>query len=210
MKINIRLIALLIAFIALPTLVQAADKSATADVSERAILLKTLNRGATVTSNNQEYQILPDVRAAESLSQEQPQQTLTRHGGSKLIETKGAFVVFTAAPQSAANVKAAPQSAASIKSVNGATSYPTVLNPRTGGIGILPGTLTVKLKNMDSAVAVATDHGLEVVRVFAHLQTAFYRVKPGQDVAAAAASLTADPRVASAEVEVIEHVAVPH
>ena len=195
---NIRLITLLIAFVALPTLAQAAEKSATADVSERATLLKTLNRGATVTSNNQQYQILPDVRAAESLSQEQPQQTLTRHGGSKLIETKGAFVVFTAAPQSIA----------SVKSVNGATSYPTVINPRTRRIGILPGTLSVKLKNMDSAAAVATDHGLEVVRIFAHLQAAFYRVKPGQDVVAAAVSLTADPRVVSAEVEVIEHMAV--
>ena len=195
---NLRLIALLIAFLALPALVQAADKSATTDVSERATLLKTLSRGATVTSNKQKYQILPDVRAAESLPQEQPQQTLTRHGGSKLIETKGAFVVFTAAPQSAA----------SIRSVNDATSYPTVLNQRTGRIGILPGTLSVKLKNMDSAAAVATDHGLEVVRVFAHLQVAFYRVKPDQDVVAAAASLTADPRVENAEVEVIEHMAV--
>ena len=90
---NHRLIAILIVFLVLPTLGQAADKSATADVSERATLLKTLSRGVTVTSNKQKYQILPEVRAAESLSQEQPQQTLTRHGGSKLIETKGAFVV---------------------------------------------------------------------------------------------------------------------
>lgn len=195
---NLRLIALLIAFIALPTRVQAADRPATAAVAERAALLQTLNRGATVNSNNQQYQILPGVRAVESLSQEQPQQTLTRMGGSKLIETKGSFVVFTVAQKSTT----------SVRSVNGTTSYPTALNSRTGRIGILPGTLSVKLKNMDNAATVSADHGLEVVRVFVHLQTAFYRVKPGQDVVAAAASLTADPRVASAEVEVIEHIAV--
>jgi len=197
---NLRVIAFLMAFVALPSLARPVDSAANAPLAERATLLKTLNRGSSITSNNQQYQILPGVRAAESLAREQPQQTLTRVGGGKLIETKGSFVVFTAAQQSVA----------SVTSINGATSYPTVLNTRTNGIGILPGTLSVKLKNMTSAAAVATDHGLEVVRIFAHLQTAFYRVKSGQDVVAAAAALTADPRVASAEVEVIEHIAVPY
>ena len=196
---NIRIIALLIGFAALPTPVQAADRAARPADTKRAAVLQKLGRGASLTSNGQEYQLLPGVRAAKSQSKEPPQQTLTRMGGGKLIETKGSFVVFTAAQQSAA----------SVTSVNG-TSYPTAVNSRTGGIGILPGTLSGKLKNIDSAAAVATDHGLEVVRIFAHLQTAFYRVKTGQDVVAAAASLAADARVASAEVEVIEHIDVPH
>ena len=196
---NIRIIALLIAFIALPTLAQAADKAAaTAAATERATLLQTAVRGSNITSNSQEYQILHGVRAAERRSKEQPQQTITRMGGGKLVETKGSFVVFSA-PE---------QSQASVTSVNG-TSYPTAVNASTGGIGIVPGTLNVRLKNMGNAAAVATEHGLEVVRIFAHLQTAFYRVKPGQDVVAAAAALAADARVESAEVEVIEHMSVP-
>lgn len=198
---NIRVVALLIAMVALPTLTQAADKkgAATAAVEERAALLQTVGRGSNITSNNQQYQILTGVRAAESRSHEEPQQTLTRMGGGKLIETKGTFVVFTAAQQSAA----------SVISVDG-TSYPTAFNPATGGIGIVPGTLNVKLKNMGSAAAIAADHGLEVVRVFAHLQTAFFRVKTGKDVVAAAASLSTDARIVSAEVEVIEHMNVPN
>lgn len=68
----------------------------------------------------------------------------------------------------------------------------------------------MKLKNMANAAAVASDHGLELVREFAHLQAVFYRVKPGQDVVAAAASLAADARVSSAEVEVIENMDVPY
>jgi hypothetical protein len=201
---NIRYIALLIALIALPTLAQTVDKypsgkNITTQATERAALLQTLNRGSSVISNSQEYQILPGVRAAEIIAHEQPQQALSRMGGGKLIETKGSFVIFFAAEQSQA----------SVTSVNG-TSYPTALNPRTGGIGIVPGTLSVKLRNTASASAIASDHGLDVVRVFAHLQTAFYRVKPGQDVVAVAAALTADARVASVEVEVVEHMNVPH
>ena len=197
---NIRMIALLIGFAALPTLAQAADRAATsAAVTERAAVLQTVERGASLSSNNQQYQILTGVRAVKSLAKEQPQQTLTRMGGGKLIETKGAFVVFTAAQQSAA----------SVTSVNG-TAYPAVVNSRTGGIGIMPGTLNVKLKDSANAATVASAHGLEMVRVFSHLQTAFYQVKTGQDVLAAAAALSADVRVESAEVEVIEHMNVPH
>ncbi len=202
-KMKIRIILFLIALVVMPNLSQASDKitvnkkPATA-ASERAALMQTLNRGATVTSNNQAYQILPGVRAVVSLSDEQPQQTLTRMGGGKLIETKGSFVVFSA-PE---------HSQASVTSVNG-TSYPTAFNPYTGGIGILPGTLNVKLKNSENVTAVAADHGLEVVRVFTHLKTVFFRVQPGQDIVAVATSLASDPRVEGAEVEVIEHMNVP-
>jgi hypothetical protein len=197
---KIRASAFLIAFIALTTLAQAAEKTAaTASVmSERATLLQAAGSGAAITSNSQQYQILSGVRAAEIQTNEQPQQALTRMGGGKLIETKGSFVVFSA-----------QQSPASVTSVNG-ISYPTAYNSRTGGIGIVPGTLNVRLKNMRNAKAVARDHGLDVVRVFAHLQTAFYRVKPGQDVVAVAAALAADARVANAEIEVIEHINVPN
>ena len=193
---NIRLSALLIASLALPTLAQAAANSAAA---QRTALLQAQVRGAAVSSNNEQYQVLPGVRASQSQSKEKPQQTLARVGGSAVVETKGNFVVYTAAPQGA-----------NVVQVGSATTYPTVLNSRTGGVGILPGTVRVKLKSMANAAAVGADHGLELVREFAHLQAAFYRVKPGQDVVAAAATLTADSRVASAEVEVIEHMNVPH
>jgi len=202
---NIRNIVLLIVLVALPALTQAADintagkKVAAAADTERAALLQAQSRGSTVISNHQEYQILPGVRAVESLLNEQPQQTLTRMGGDKLIETKGPFVVFSTPVQSQS----------SVTTVN-VTSYTTVFNPRTGGVGIVPGTLNVKLKNSENAAAIASDHGLEVVRVFAHLQTAFYRVKPGQDVVAAVVSLASDSRVDSAELEVIEHMNVPN
>lgn len=197
---NFRLIALLIALVALSVPAQAADKAATAAVAERAALMQTLKRGQALTSNHQQYQVLPGVRAVASLAQESPQQTLTRVGGAQLIETKGVFVVFTTAQQSAPGIAL----------VNGATFYPTVFNPRTQGVGILPGTINVKLKNMANAAAVASGHGLEMVREFAHLQTVFYRVQPGQDVVAAAGALSADSRVTSAEAEVIENMAVPH
>ena len=197
-----RILVLLIACVALPTLAQAADPAETTALNaNRAALLQKLGPvGSTITSNNQQYQVLPGVRATISLPNEQPEQALTRMGGNKLIETKGSLVVFSTAQQSVP----------SLTSVNGETSYPTALNPRTGEIGFMPGTLKVRLKDMANAAAVAADHQLDVVYVFAHLQVAFFRVRPGQDVVTAATDLSADPRVASAEVEVVEHLNVPN
>lgn len=197
---NLRIFALLMALVLLTSMANAGDKAAgVAANAERAQLLQTVARGASISSNNQQYQMLSGVRAAQSNPAEKQQHTLSRMGGGKLIETKGSFVIFSA-PQ---------QSQASVAQLNG-TSYPTALNTRTGGIGIVPGTLTVKLKNSAGAPAIANDHGLEVVRVFTHLKTAIFRVKSGQDVVAVATALAADARIESAEVEVIEHLNVPH
>ena len=198
---NIREIFLLMVFITIQTMAQAADTNRqTPAAKEREIFLQSHARGAGISSNSVDYQILPGVRAAHKLEHEQPEQTSLRMSGTKLIETKGSIVVF----------EAAHQSQSSVTLVNGASSYPTVINVGTGGIGVVPGTIRVKLKNSSSGNAIATDHGLEVVRIFAHLNTAFYQVKSGQDLVAVTTSLSSDTRVESAEVEVIEHVLVPH
>lgn len=197
---NKSIVTLIVAYTFLPAMSQAADRSAIANaaVAERTAILETAGRGSNITSNKELYQILSGVRAAVIKPGEKPQQALTRMGGGKLVETKGSYIVFSG-----------QQSAATVTSVNG-TSYPTAYNPRTGGVGIVPGNLNVKLNNSGNAAAIAADYGLEVVRVFAHLKTAFFKVKPGQDVVAVAAALTADTRVLSAEIEVIEHLNVPN
>lgn len=203
---KIREVVLLVAILPVSALAQAMDKSAIvndraamAAAAERSAALQAAGKGAVLTSNGQDYQVLPGARAVENRAQNM-QLTLTQVGGTKVIETKGNFVVYSSTHKPLASVDV----------VGGMPTYPAVLNSNTGAVGILPGTLNVKLKNMADAVAVANTHNLELTRQFAHLQTAFYRVKPGQDVVSVAAALAADARVASAEAEVIEYFKVPH
>jgi len=194
-------VALLMGLVALPCLTQASDEApASADIARNNIL-NTVNRGTTFTSKNQQYQILQGVVAAKGLSNELPQQTLARLGSSgQIIETKGSYVVY----------KSSQQTALAVSNTITSTTFPTVVNKQTGVTGILPGTITVKLKNTSNSINIAKAHGLTLVKEFAHLQTAFFSVKAGQDVVAAAATLNADSSVISAEVEVIEHVRVPN
>lgn len=203
-----QLSVLLIASLSLPALAQSADRSAIiADraavataADQRTATLQALGRGATLTSNEQQFQVLPGARAVQSQLQETQQQAVARVGGGQAIESKGNFVVYSSAQRGAA----------SVTKVNGVTTYPTVLNARTGGIGILPGTIRVKLKDATSADAIASDNGLILAGQLAHLQMAIYRAKPGQDVVTAATALAADARVVSAEVEVLEHMNAPN
>jgi hypothetical protein len=50
---------------------------------------------------------------------------------------------------------------------------------------------------------------LEKQKAYPHLQTVFYKAKPGIDLADVSAALQADPRIESAYPEIIEHVRVP-
>jgi hypothetical protein len=196
------LLAIALAFLTLPALAQTPRGVTPTQAANRAAIVQALSRGPDFTSQDQQYQLLPTARAAQRQPDEtSAQQTVQRHGASAadFIETKGEFVVFRAAAQAGARLAAS----------HGSTLYPTALNARTGGIGILPGTLIVLPKNMNTVQAIANDHGLELVRAYAHLKTAFYRVKPGQDLLAAATALAADARVELAEPEVIEIMRVP-
>jgi hypothetical protein len=62
---------------------------------------------------------------------------------------------------------------------------------------------------MADADAIATSHGLQKSKAYPQLQTVFYEVKPGADIADASAALQADARVELAYPEIIEHVRVP-
>jgi hypothetical protein len=87
--------------------------------------------------------------------------------------------------------------------------YPTVVNARTGTLGVLTGMLVVKPKSMADVDVIASVHGLEKVKAYPQLQTVFYRAKAGTDIADASAALQADARIEIAYPEVIEHVRVP-
>lgn len=196
----IHLPALLLALLALPVLAQPPRAPEGLSPASRAVLLKALSRGPAFTSNHQSYQLLPEAQAATRHPGDTSAQiTVQRLGSGTVIETKGHFVVF----------RAATTGSGRLEQVDSVTVYPTAINTSNGNIGILPGTLVVRLKNTATAAAIATDHGLELVRSFPAINSAYYLVKPGQNLLAVASALSNDARVQQAEIEVLEHVRVP-
>ncbi len=195
---NVRIVALTLLLVAPATLAQGYGTTAKA---ERAAILETLQRGKEIAVREERYQQLPEVRAVELGSSAQtPQEALSlaQAGSAEVIETKGRLVLY----------RAGGINPAVVQRVGATTVYPTVVNSRTGTLGVLTGTLVVKPKSMADADAIAAGHGLQKTKAYPRLQTVFYRVKPNVDIADVSAALQADPRVESAYPEIIEHVRV--
>jgi len=190
---NIRFAALGLAFAASLAFAQEAPKPAKAK-AERAAMLQTLQRGKAIKGSREQYQHLPEVFAAESNAMDS-----VGAGGALVLETKGRLVLY----------RGGAAAAAQVARVGAATIYPTVVNVRTGTLGVLTGTLVVKPKIMGDAAAIAGSHGLETVKEYPQLRAVFYRVKANMDIADVAAVLQADIRVETAYPEIIEHVRLP-
>jgi hypothetical protein len=161
-----------------------------------------LPQGDAITSGGESYVVLSDVRAVPSDPGQEP-------AGLNVLERKGRFVVYR---ETRPHLKS--PSAMTVQDA-GLTGQPllthaVVLNPRTGNLGVVIGTLIVKLADMTQAEAIGAAHGLTLSSRFDHLNLAFYTAGPGQDIAAAAAALRADARVTSADPEILEHVRAPN
>jgi hypothetical protein len=184
------IVALCFLAISAPALAQERSRSADEALAARTAMLQSLQRGREITgASGRVYRHLPEVRAVEGKEAAQ----------GAVIETKGKLVLYRGA---------ATGSVALDRSGNSVV-YPTVVNPQTGTLGVLTGALVVKPKDMADADAIARSHALEKGRVFSHLQTVFYKVRPGEDIADVLAALQADPRVESAYPEIIERVRQP-
>lgn len=170
---------------------------------ERETFVNGLPRGATFRSARQTYQMAGNVRAVGASARQAPEQVLAAAGlgASDLVERKGRFLVV----RESGALSQALQVGAS-----GSTTHPVAVNRATGGLGVVTGVITVRLRSVASAVALASDHGLELVSTATGIKAAFYRVPVNQDIAAAGAALARDRRVRSAEIEVQEAVRELH
>ena len=194
-------VALGLLLVAPAGLAQSNQEPARQAASERTAMLKTLERGKAMKGSRDRYRHLPQVCAVALASSETPEQAIARTGdaGAQLVETKGRLVLY----------RSSSTKSASVYGAGGTSVFPTVVNDRTGSLGVLTGNLIVKPRDMDDADAIANGRGIEKTKAYPQLQTVFYRVKAGLDIADISAALQADPRVESAYPEIIERVRVP-
>lgn len=184
------ILALCLFAVATSTIAQKQSKSMDEALAGRTAMLQSLQRGKEISGPGGEvYRHLPEVKAVEGKDAAQ----------GAVIETKGKMVLY----------RGAATGSVALDRKGTSVVYPTVVNAQTGTLGVLTGALVVKPRNMSDADAIARSYALEKGRVFPQLQTVFYNVKPGADIADVSAALQADPRVESAYPEIIESVRQP-
>ena len=172
----------------------------------RQARLANLVHGQRVTSRGMHYTLLPEVRAVRMARYAgDPRSMLNSIGmaGAEVLESKGGFLLFKTKP-------AVPtEASAKLALPNGRASYPVAFDRRTGELGIVSGALRVKLRNMDDAPGLAGDYGVRLYRRYDHIKFAIFQTGPGQDIFAVAQKLAADPRVESADAEILTYFNVP-
>ena len=123
---------------------------------------------------------------------------------AEVVETKGHFIIFRLEkPQNTRIIQ-------SIRDHGGFSVHPVVLNPRTGRLGVVMGTLIVRFKGAMSSKTMAKVHGLSLRNESQSTRTAFFKVRMGGNPFTKAVQLQQDPTVNSVEIEVLENPVVPH
>jgi hypothetical protein len=171
----------------------------------RAALVEAAPKGAAFRSAGQTYQMVGGLRATPLAPGSTVDQGLAaaRSAPTELVEVKGPYLVFR---ESATRAPALVPAAAV---VDQARTFPVVVNTRTGRLGVAANVLVVKLADVAAAPALAAANGLELDFVADRIGYAFFRVPDGRDLLGAAATMSRDGRVTSAEIEVREHFATP-
>lgn len=166
-------------------------------------------QGPEVVNQGRRYVLLQGVRAVKSGGQaDDPAYRLAELGvaAESVVASRGGMIVYRARGLRGEAVRGF----ALRREASGQHSYPVVRNKETGMLGIVLGTLQVKLSDTAKAHALAKRHGLTVVRVHHNIGWATYQADDGQDPFTVARALAAEPGVESARAEILEHINVPH
>jgi hypothetical protein len=160
-----------------------------------------LERGRQFLAHSESFQLLPGVAALSGTDAPSVRSAMDKIGASasSQLATRGRYVLYRRGQQ--------PGNAALLQ-VGMVRIHPAVVSTRTGAIGVLLGTIKVRLRNFGDRKAVASAYGLRIDSSFPELQTVFLSVPARKDILDAAAAVAADPRVQSASAEMLENVRV--
>jgi hypothetical protein len=163
-----------------------------------------LERGAQWTNQGQAYAVVPQVRAVMGRGQgEEPSAALARLGvtGGQVMERKGGYIVYKqAAPPRPAGGAATPAPLVAAKG----DPRPVALNLRTNRLAVVLNTVRVELADATAAQALAADLGITLGRQMPSRPVAYYTAPAGADLVLLLNRMRADPRVAAADLELIE------
>ena len=165
-------------------------------------------KGKTIKNGGEHYAVLEGVWAVKAFRGEpDDQRSLTLAGvtSGEVVERKGPHILFRDKAAPDAKIDPSRKTTGTGKPV-----YTVVQNQRTGRLGVVLGTIQVRLRDADAAERLGRDFGLAIQQNFRHLGFVFFRIAPGQDPFSIAEALRQDAAVKQAVVEILENPALPH
>ena len=165
-------------------------------------------KGARVVNKGKRYVWLTEVRAVNAGRRtDDPGLRLAEMGvdAEAVVGHKASMILYRPRKKTGARNQFTPAKAGA-----GETTYPVVQNEETGALGIVLGTIQVKLADTGQAGALARKHGLKVKLVYKRLGYVVFTAGAGKDPFATAKALASEAGVEKASVEILENPALPH
>lgn len=177
--------------------------------ARRAELVAASPKGPEFTNDRRTYRVVAGMQAVRLGDATAVARALALGlPATAVVERKGPYAIVERGAATG-TLASAVEVASAVSAIAAESSYPVVVNTRTGQLGVVSGTIIVKLASVADADALAKANGLLVEYVAEPIGFVFLRAPAGMDVLATTAALGRDPRVTLAYAEIREHFAVP-
>lgn len=175
--------------------------------STGSVSYSSLLRGSAFQTEKESFVFLPELYSIATFKTSDSYtlnliSAVQKDKSAALFKQKGNFSVYRSNASASLNTMAT-------QATRKLTLYPVVLNTRTNNLGIVIGSIKVKLSDLSAASNLASTYNIKLVKSFDHLKTVFFEASANQDIILLTDSLSNDSRVQRATIEVIENVNIP-
>jgi len=163
------------------------------------VVQQALASGVTFSNSQQEYQLILGGRAVNQNNINSNTSSLSSASNSNSLWTgeQGNFQLSIVGSDTTTN-----SASASIAAIN---FNQIAFNPKNGQISIIVGDIIVKLKPYFSAETIADTFNINLVSKFENINTAVFRINPGQNIFNIVEQLSGNSGVEFAEIDIADN-----
>ena len=192
---------LLILLISLSSFSFAIDKrndSSLVSISP-VVVSQALASGVTFVNSQQEYQLILGGRAVNINNTNSNVSSLSGNSNSNnlWVGEQGPYLLSIAGNDTTTNSASASMANSNFNQI--------AYNPRSGQIGVIIGDIVVKLRPYYRAETIANIFNINLITSFENINTAIFRIKPGQNIFTIAEQLSGYVGVEFAEIDIIDN-----
>jgi len=163
------------------------------------VVQQALASGVTFSNSQQEYQLILGGRAVNQNNINSNASSLSSASNSNSLWTgeQGNFQLSIVGSDTTTNSASASMAASNFNQI--------AFNPKNGQISIIVGDIIVKLKPYFSAETIADTFNINLVSKFENINTAVFRINPGQNIFNIVEQLSGNSGVEFAEIDIADN-----
>ena len=163
------------------------------------VVQQALASGVTFSNSQQEYQLILGGRAVHQNNINSNTSSLSSASNSNSLWTgeQGNFQLSIVGSDTTTNSASASIAVSNFNQI--------AFNPKNGQISIIVGDIIVKLKPYFSAETIADTFNINLVSKFENINTAVFRINPGQNIFNIVEQLSSNSGVEFAEIDIADN-----